>query len=37
MSYGFIALMHAIFGTKGIDDAMREIIALRTAGQPAGG
>ncbi len=31
MSYGFITLVHAIFGTKGIDDRMREIIALRTA------
>ncbi len=31
MSYGFITLVHAIFGTKGIDDTMREIIALRTA------
>ncbi len=31
MSYGFITLVHAIFGTKGIDDKMREIIALRTA------
>ena len=31
MSYGFITLVHAIFGTKDIDDKMREIIALRTA------
>ncbi len=31
MSYGFITLVHAIFGTKGIDDKMREVIALRTA------
>ncbi len=31
MSYGFITLVHAIFGTKGISDKMREVIALRTA------
>lgn len=31
MSYGFITLVHAIFGTKGIDARMREIIGLRTA------
>ena len=31
MSYGFITLVHAIFGTRDIDDKMREIIGLRTA------
>ena len=31
MSWGFLALVHAIFGTKDIDAAMREIIGLRVA------
>lgn len=31
MSYGFITLVHAIFGAKDIDARMREIIGLRTA------
>lgn len=31
ISWGFIAFVHAIFGTKDVDSAMRELIGLRVA------
>lgn len=31
MSWGFLAFVHAVFGTRGVDSGMRELVGLRVA------